>query len=425
VRKDRWAEVERAGVMSILTSSPRRAYNLDSFLRDALPAKLSELNFVNVRGNVPTRVRKLFQSDVDGLIVAKAALDRLLEAKPDEFAATQAELREALSQCRWMVMPFRENPSAPAQGALAVEILRARQDMRDLLVPINCCATFGAVTREREILRSYGGGCHQKIGATVLHRSFGEITFLRGVTDDGKVLDGSSLRASTPRPSKISKEEMWPLSSSDSEWFTRETIPVGDSLSLWERARVRALAPQAHNPSPQPSPKGRGSQKPFALWIAKADALPVDWQIEPQQIVWASGVQTWKRLARRGVWVNGSAESLGEQESPEIETLAGSDLNWLKLTHESGYTDGETPALATYRLVPRNETVDLRGKKYFFWKSGSTFEHALQLNPWIRELTHFCGPGNTQRILERNGVEAHVFLDHAQWLEEMCQNRER
>ena len=28
-------------------------------------------------------------------------------------------------------------------------------------------------------------------------------------------------------------------------------------------------------------------------------------------------------------------------------------------------------------------------------------------------MTHFCGPGNTQRILEKNGVQPHVFLDHA------------
>src|SRR5205807_6282536 len=116
VRKDRWAEVECTGVISILTSSPRRAYNLDSFLRDALPAKLRELNFVNVRGNVPTRVQKLLQSDVDGLIVAKAALDRLLEANQEEFAATQTELRESLSRCRFIVLPLRANPSAPAQG---------------------------------------------------------------------------------------------------------------------------------------------------------------------------------------------------------------------------------------------------------------------------------------------------------------------
>ena len=36
----RWPEIERTGAMSILTSSPRRSYNLNSFLRTALPAQL-------------------------------------------------------------------------------------------------------------------------------------------------------------------------------------------------------------------------------------------------------------------------------------------------------------------------------------------------------------------------------------------------
>ena len=418
VRKDRWAEIERTGLMSILTSSPRRAHNLDSFLREALPAKINELKFENVRGNVPTRVRKLLELEVDGLIVAKAALDRLLEAQQDEFAATQRDLREALSKCRWMVMPLRENPSAPAQGALAIEISHRRDDMRELIAPLNCADTFRAVEQEREILRSYGGGCHQKIGASVLHRAYGEITFLRGVTDDGQVLNSRVLKPSKPRPPKISKEEMWPLESTDADWFTRENIQV-DPVSLWERVRVRALVRDSDSPSPQPSPKGRGSESSYALWIAKADALPDDWKIEADQIVWASGVQTWKRLALRGVWVNGCAESLGEQESARINTLAGSPVNWLKLTHESGYTDGDMPCAVTYRLVPRNESIDLGGRKYCFWKSGSSFEYALSKNPWLKDVTHFCGPGNTQHILENNGVDPHVFLDHAQWIKEM------
>ena len=38
VRRDRWEEVRRTGRMTILTSSPRRSYNLDSFLRTALPS---------------------------------------------------------------------------------------------------------------------------------------------------------------------------------------------------------------------------------------------------------------------------------------------------------------------------------------------------------------------------------------------------
>jgi hypothetical protein len=36
-------------------------------------------------------------------------------------------------------------------------------------------------------------------------------------------------------------------------------------------------------------------------------------------------------------------------------------------------------------------------------------------------MTHFCGPGNTQKALERNGVEPHIFLSHEQWLKEMSE----
>src|SRR5207253_10322135 len=97
---DRWNEVRQTGRIMILPSSPRRSYNLESFLRIALPAQIHELVFEPVRGNVPTRVRKMWNPGADALIVAKAALDRLLEAPEKEYAATQAELRKSFSQCR-------------------------------------------------------------------------------------------------------------------------------------------------------------------------------------------------------------------------------------------------------------------------------------------------------------------------------------
>ena len=78
------------------------------------------------------------------------------------------------------------------------------------------------------------------------------------------------------------------------------------------------------------------------------------------------------------------------------------------------------PILATYRLVPRNGVPDLKGRKHFFWKSGSSFEYALPQNPWLKQMKHYCGPGNTQRILQKHGVEPIVFLDHAQWLKQVC-----
>ncbi|MFZ0062346.1 MAG: hydroxymethylbilane synthase [Pyrinomonadaceae bacterium] len=389
VRSERWEEAARTGRLRILTSSPRRSYNLETFLPQVLPAKLDFLEFVPVRGNVPTRVRKMWQADADGLVVAKAALDRLLEAAQPEFLDTSADLGQALAQCCWMVLPLRANPAAPGQGALAIETKRARRDLQKLLATINCAETFQAVVREREILAAFGGGCHQKIGVSVLHRTYGEITSLRGLTEEGSVLSSYSLYPSRPQPPKVFQEQMWPLEPSQADWFAREKIPV--------------TLPD----------------KPAAFWIAKAEALPNGASLSPSQIVWVSGLQTWRRLAQRGVWVNGCAESLGEQEDPQIDNLAGSERAWFKLTHADGYADNGMQTLATYSLIPKQDSPPLKNKTHFFWTSGSGFERALRLNPWLKQMTHFCGPGNTQRILERNGIEPFVFLDHAQWLEEM------
>lgn len=387
VRADRWEEVQRSGRIRILTSSPRRSYNLDSFLRTALPGQIEGLIFAPVRGNVPTRVRKMWNPGADGLIVAKAALDRLLEAPEEEFAATQAELRQALGQCRWMALPLRANPNAPAQGALAIEIKTGRPELREMFDAIRCAEAFATTQREREILRGYGGGCHQKIGVSILRRPFGEITFLRGLTDNGVVLDRSSLSPTRPRPARISRDLMWPLKASDSDWFKREAIP----------------ATMPNSP----------------LWIAKADALPPDASLAEGQLVWASGLKTWERLAQRGVWVNGSAEGLGETEDPNIATLAGGEINWTKLTHTDAPVENGMRALGTYKLIGKDDAPALAGKQYFFWTSSSSFGRALSLNPWLKTMTHFSGPGNTPRALQKQGVEPHIFLDHDQWLEEM------
>jgi len=181
---------------------------------------------------------------------------------------------------------------------------------------------------------------------------------------------------------------MWPERRSDSDWFQREPVP--------------AKIPDS------------------PLWVAKADAVPEEVRVSDSQMVWTSGSKTWLKLVSRGIWVNGSADGLGEHEDPRIDTLAGGAVNWTKLTHADAPTENGIRALGTYRLVPQTNAPNLDGKQYFFWSSGSAFERAQSLNPWIKSMTHFCGPGNTQKRLERNGVEAHVFLSHEQWLREMA-----
>jgi hydroxymethylbilane synthase len=358
-------------------------------LSEALPAKIHNINFVPVRGNISTRVQKLWTQGADGLIVAKAALDRLLEASAPEFAETKAELRHALAQLRWMVLPLRANPTAPAQGALAIEIKRDRADLQALLAPINCADAMAVVNHERAILQAYGGGCHQAIGVSVLRRAYGELKLLRGLDTSGNELNECSLSPVRPRPPKLPLQELWPVTRAEADLFKREPLDVAQ--------------PETNR----------------ALWVAKADALPDHWQLPHTQLVWASGLQTWRRLAARGIWVNGSAEGLGEQEAPNIEQLAAQTLEWLKLTHADSLAESDMPTLATYRLTPRTEAPDLRGRRCFFWSSGSSFMHALALYPELREQTHCCGPGNTQQVLQQAGVEPHIFLDHQQWLAEM------
>ncbi len=398
VRQDRWARVVATRRIDILTSSPRRIRNLPDFLREALPTKIDQANFLPVRGNMQTRIKKMWDQEADGLILAKAALDRLLEAEAEEYAETRVELRRALDRCRWMVLPLLASPSAPAQGALAIEIAAGRDDLRQMLAEINCVATFDAVRRERQILKSHGGGCHQAIGVSVLIRPYGEVTIVRGLDQAGGDVSRTELVPVRPRPPRLDAGLLWPRGEADTEWFTRESVAV---------------------PIPEEG---------VTMLVAKADALPLSWTLSDDCIVWAAGLRTWRKLAQRGIWVNGSAEGLGEQELPRLETLAGRRLDWIKLSHQDAGSSPDLPLLATYRLVPRNGRIvsggpdglgDLQGREYFFWTSGSSFRQAIAVAPWLREKTHFCGPGNTCQALVEAGIEPHVFLDQQQWLAEM------
>ena len=84
------------------TSSPRRAAQL--------LARRPDLRIVTLRGNVQTRLAKVARGEIDATLLAAAGLDRL-------GIAEGAPLDDLLS--------------APAQGAIGVEILaRARRSAR-------------------------------------------------------------------------------------------------------------------------------------------------------------------------------------------------------------------------------------------------------------------------------------------------------
>ena len=101
---------------------------------------------VDLRGNVPTRLRKLSEQSWNGAIFAAAGLERL-EALPKNAVELQ-----------WMV-------PAPAQGAIMVVARQEVPDILNLLDPLNDVDSDICTHIEREFLRELEGGCSAPIGA--------------------------------------------------------------------------------------------------------------------------------------------------------------------------------------------------------------------------------------------------------------------
>jgi len=386
VKKSSWEGAKAHRELKVFSSSPRRAYNLEGFLREVLPGDFENVSFESVRGNVPTRVQKLNASDsVHGLIVAKAAIDRLLSAQGQEYLKMQRELREVLKNCLVMVLPLEKNPSAAAQGALAIEIKTGRQEILQLLEGINCKKTFSEVREERKRLKEYGGGCHQKVGISVRVRDYGEIVYTRAFTDQNIKVDKVEFYSATQKISKATLKNIFPEPGVRAQFFRREALDI--------------------------------DIPPGPLWVSKDEALP-DGVVPQDRLIWVSGIETWKKLAKRGVWVTGCNEGLGESEANHLEDLFG-PLKWTKLSHTEGH-QGQIKSLGkilgTYKLIPLKTLPDLQNKTHFYWTSGSSFLLALKAYPEIKKAHHFCGPGNTYEIISKE-VPVTIFPKYEQWKE--------
>jgi len=111
-----------------------------------------DLRLVPMRGNVPTRIKKLDRGDCDAILLAAAGLKRLgLLGRVSEYFSTD------------VIIP------APGQGALGIE---CRSDDTEMLVQLAECVGDAAATvccaAERRVLDRLGGGCSLPLGAFAL-----------------------------------------------------------------------------------------------------------------------------------------------------------------------------------------------------------------------------------------------------------------
>ena len=108
----------------------------------------SDLQIVEIRGNLNTRLNKLDSSEWDGMILAKAGVTRLGWTK---------RITDILS--------FEIMLPAVGQGALAIESRIGDQRVEEMLRPLHHQPTAVTVMAERALLRYLEGGCQIPIGA--------------------------------------------------------------------------------------------------------------------------------------------------------------------------------------------------------------------------------------------------------------------
>jgi hydroxymethylbilane synthase len=396
--------------LRIGTSSPRRQQLLPPFFARALPhAARNRIELVSLRGNVDSRLRRVREPrsssrQLDGVVLAFAGLSRLFADTVTERQG-RALLTELLEGLPLMLLPLTDSPSAPGQGALAIECRADDGPLRGLLAALEDPPTRAAVSFERALLARHGGGCHQRFGAThVALEGLGGVLHVGGVAASGEDITAMQWLPDTVPPPPPRDVRAWDGS--------RQAAP-----SITPLVTAAALAPQL------------GGE---AVFVAHARALPAGAAASlAGRRVWVSGSASWFKLAAEGVWVEGCFEGRG--------ALAGAGLiaepllrlpppsGWDVLTHagaERGWREGPWAGArvhATYATAPSATALASPAASappadatHVFWHSVAQFD-ALRgtVSAGVR---HATGPGKTAEHVRRAGVQSlQVFPSVEAW----------
>lgn len=147
-----------------------------------------DLTVLDLRGNVPSRIKKFLESEWDAIILARAGVERLnLKKHISSFISTDE------------ILP------AVGQGALGIEIHSENKIAEEIIKSIHHEDTYKAVLAERALLRALEGGCQVPIGAFAEVKSSGlYLDALVGALD-GSVTYRKKIRGSKIDPEKLGK----------------------------------------------------------------------------------------------------------------------------------------------------------------------------------------------------------------------------
>jgi len=389
--------IQKGLPVRIGTSSPRRQENLPRFFVDALPHLNGKPQVLiqELRGNVNTRLGRLHEPEgsdraLDGVVLAFAGLIRLWMNE-----TAQEELSRLLMGTRTMVLPLTHSPAAAAQGVLAVECRKSDIRVREFLRPLHSAAAEAEARLEREVLRKWGGGCHQRFGASALtHPELGSLLLMRGKASGGHVLD----------------EVVW----SAPELDRSQVRGAFNGIQFkGERQSLSSNRPVIKDDSG------------IAVFVAHSAAVQnEDLDSLKSARIWTSGASSWFKLAAKGLWVEGCAEGLGAEWlkaiiAEPVLRLPAWGAQWSVFTHQDARETWDScRVFATYQIDWPENVIDSARKSlsqasHCYWSSPTQWSalHELASSTAV----HSCGPGKTAVFLRSLGVRPSVFPSPAHW----------
>lgn len=372
----------KAGEKIIIgTCSPRREEMAIVFLRKALPQWNNDFTIETtiIRGNVDKRLSKLDAGEYDGIILATAGINRLLESEKDVVS-----IKQLLGNKKLMLLPLIECVPAPCQGAIVAEAHYSNALAVKVIEAINNTNIMQQCIEEKKAALQYGTGCLQKFGLTTISYDTDKtVVYAAGTNEQNET---------------FTNWQGLPTINKDETLFS--STDYMSSFFSYNYFNEPIAIKQKH------------------VYIANYKAVNNEQHIQQlqQKTIWAAGSKTWFQLAKQNIWVTGSADAFGLEFLEQAWGMQLLQINKQEvgvITSKQGSSTWDQKGwntYATYELLFKEDGVvkeKISKAKTIFWTS---FQQYQQYKYVIQStVQHCCPSGETAYLLREAGLQPIVF----------------
>lgn len=398
-------KIKQGETIRVGTCSPRREEMAIGFLRKALPQWNNNFTIQTkiIRGNVDTRLRKLDAGEYDGIILATAGINRLLECELQSVnisdhaqkSVCQPELAEGdahkqpilklLADKKLMLLPLIECVPAPCQGAIVAEAYYSNANAIKIIEAISDEKLMQQCINEKKSALNYGTGCLQKFGVTTIQYDIDKaVLYAAGINENGEAF---------------------------TNWNGLPTIDLKNETLFSTTNHMGSFFSYEHLDE-------QVSIEQEIIYVANYKAVKQQTLINQLQTknVWAAGTKTWYELAKQNIWVTGCADAFGLEfleKAWQMPLLKINKKDVCIVTGKQAVDNWQSKgwqAIGTYIFSVKEDKIieeAIKNATAFFWTSIHQYNYykaVIQPNA-----LHLCPSGETAVLLKEAGINPIVF----------------